>query len=64
VYNVIRGLWCLLCVCVCIVCCVTFCMLCYCVFSALMSVICWFNVHGSVYVVLCVFPVRCVLSAL
>jgi len=64
VYTVGHGLWCLLCDWVCILCCVAFCILRYGVFLALMSVVCWLNVHGSVYVSERVFPVCCVLSVL
>ena len=52
-------LWCLLCDSVRILCCATFCVLCYCVLFAVKSVIRWCNVRGSVYVVVCVFPVCC-----
>jgi len=57
-------LWCLLCDSVRILRCVTFCVLCYYVIFSLKSVICWFNVRGGVYVVVCVFPGCCVLSVL
>lgn len=56
-HTVGRVSWCLLCDGVCILCCVPFCVLCCFVFSAVRSVICWFNVRGGVYVVVCVFPV-------
>jgi len=61
-----KGVFCGVCgVIVCVLCVVLHVyVLCCGVFFAVKSVICWLIVRGGVYVVVCVFPVCCVLSVL
>jgi len=49
---------------VCVFCVVSHHPCCVIVFLVVMSVTCWFNVRGGVYVIVCAFPVCCVLSVL